>query len=62
MDRILILYPVFAMILLTYFSYIIMILIGREYTAKKEIKYGQIKLYTGVLPDEFEQSRQHLKN
>ena len=61
MDRILIIYPAFAMILLTYFSYIIMILIGKKYTAKKEIKYRQFKLYTGVFPDEYEQSRQHLK-
>ena len=62
MDRMLIVYPAFAMILLTFFSYVIMILIGKKYTAKKEIKYRQFKLYTGVLPDEFEQSRQHLKN
>ena len=39
-----------------------MILIGKKYIAKKEIKSRQFKLYTGVLPDEFEQSRQHLKN
>ena len=62
MDRILIIYPAFAMILLTYFSYIIMILIGKKYIDKKEIKYRQFKLYTGVFPDEYEQSRQHLKN
>ena len=40
MDRMLIVYPAFAMILLTYFSYVIMILIGKKYTAKKEIKYN----------------------
>ena len=62
MDRILIIYPAFAMILLAYFSYIIMILIGKKYVTKKEIKYGQFKLYTGVFPDKYEQSRQHLKN
>ena len=62
MDRILILYPVFAMVLLAFFSYIIMILIAKKYITKKEIKYGQFKLYRGEFPDEYEQSRQHLKN
>ena len=62
MDRMLIIYPAFAMILLTLFSYIIMILILKKYVTKKEIKYGQIKLYSGVFPEEYEQSRQHLKN
>ena len=62
MDRILIIYPAFAMILLAYFSYIIMTLIGKKYTTNKEIKYSQFKLYTGVFPDKYEQSRQHLKN
>ncbi len=62
MDRILILYPVFAMVLLTFISYIVMFLIVKKYITKKEIKYGQFKLYRGEFPDEYEQSRQHLKN
>jgi len=62
MDRILILYPVFAMVLLTFFSYIVMFLIVKKYITKKEIKYGQFKLYRGEFPDDYEQSRQHLKN
>ena len=62
MDRILIIYPVFAMVLLTFFSYIIMVLIVKKYITKKEIKYGQFKLYRGEFPDDYEQSRQHLKN
>ena len=62
MDRILIIYPVFAMVLLTFFSYIIMFLIVKKYITKKEIKYGQFKLYRGEFPDDYEQSRQHLKN
>ena len=62
MDRILILYPVFAMVLLIFFSYIVMFLIVKKYITKKEIKYGQFKLYRGEFPDDYEQSRQHLKN
>ena len=62
MDRILILYPVFTMVLLTFLSYIVMFLIVKKYITKKEIKYGQFKLYRGEFPDDYEQSRQHLKN
>ena len=62
MDRILILYPVFVMVLLTFISYIVMFLIVKKYITKKEIKYGQFKLYRGEFPDDYEQSRQHLKN
>ena len=50
------------MVLLAFFSYIIMFLIVKKYITKKEIKYGQFKLYRGEFPDDYEQSRQHLKN
>ena len=39
-----------------------MFLIVKKNITKKEIKYGQFKLYRGEFPDDYEQSRQHLKN
>ena len=62
MDRVLIVYPAFAMIVLTFFGYVKMRLILNKCLKERSISIKQIKLYTGELPDEFEQSRQHLKN
>ena len=62
MDRTLILYPAFAIVLLALFSYTKSYLILKKYVKTKEIRFGQIKLYSGELPNEYVQSRQHLKN
>jgi len=62
MDRVLIVYPAFAMFVLTFFGYVKMRLILNKCLKERSVSIKQIKLYTGELPDEFEQSRQHLKN
>ena len=62
MDRILIVYPAFAMLILTFFAYVKSRLILNKCLKEKSLSIKQIKLYTGELPEEFEQSRQHLKN
>lgn len=58
MDRTLILYPAFAMILLAYFSYVKPVLLLKKYVENKVIKAGQIKLYSGEFPNDYVQSRQ----
>ena len=62
MNKMQIIYPAFAMVLLTLFAYVKMRLILNKYISSREFKFNQIKIYSGNIPEELEQSRQHLKN
>ena len=62
MNKMQIIYPAFALIILTLFAYVKLRLMLNKYIASGELRFNQIKTYSGNLPKEFEQSRQHLKN
>ena len=62
MDRILIIYPAFAVVLLTIISMIKMRLVLEKHLKSKEVKFKYLKVYEGSVPEDLEQARQHYKN
>lgn len=62
MDRILIVYPAFAVVLLTIIAAVKMRLILSKYVNSKEVKFKYLKVYEGSVPEDLEQARQHYKN
>ena len=62
MDRILIVYPAFAVVLLTIISMIKMRLVLEKHLKSRTLKFKYLKVYDGSVPEDFEQARQHYKN
>ena len=62
MDKMLIVYPVFAMLVLTFFVMVKMRLVLVKFINEKKVKYSYPKLYKGEVPEEIDQARQHYKN
>ena len=62
MDRILIVYPAFAVVLLTLFSMIKMRLVLDKHLKSRTLKFKYLKVYDGTVPEDLEQARQHYKN
>ena len=62
MDRTLIVYPAFAVVLLTIISMIKMRLVLDKHLKSKEVKFKYLKVYEGSVPEDLEQARQHYKN
>ena len=62
MDRILIVYPVFAMVFLTFFALVKMRLVLNKHLKARNIKFSYFKLYKGEIPEEIDQVRDHYKN
>ena len=62
MDRILIVYPVFSIFILTFLVMIKMRLVSVKFIKEKKISFNWFKLYKGEVPEELDQARQHYKN
>ena len=62
MEKTLLVYPAFLMVLLTIFLYIKNYLDNRKATTKGLIKFRYFKAYSGEVPDYVAVSRQTLKN
>ena len=62
MDRILIVYPAFAVVLLTVISMIKMRLVLEKHLKSRTLKFKYLKVYEGSVPEDLEQARQHYKN
>ena len=62
MDRILIIYPAFAVVLLTIISMIKMRLVLEKHLKSGMLKFKYLKVYDGTVPENLEQARQHYKN
>ena len=62
MDRVLIVYPAFAVVVLTIISMIKMRLVLDKYLKSKTVKFGYLKVYNQPVPEELDQARQHYKN
>ena len=62
MDRVLIVYPAFAVVVLTIISMIKMRLVLNKYLKSKTVKFGYLKVYNQPVPEELDQARQHYKN
>ena len=62
MDRILIVYPAFAVVLLTLYSMIKMRLVLDKHLKSRTLKFKYLKVYDGPVPEDLEQARQHYKN
>ena len=62
MEKTLLVYPAFLMVVLTIFLYIKNYLDNRKATTKGLIKFSYFKSYTGEVPDYVSVSRQTLKN
>ena len=62
MDRVLLIYPVFAMIILTFVVMVKMRIVMTKYVKSKELSFGYFKLYRGEVPEEVDQARHNFKN
>ena len=62
MDRILIVYPAFAVVILTVISMIKMRLLLEKYLKSRTLKFKYLTVYEGAVPEDLEQARQHYKN
>ena len=62
MDRILIVYPAFIVVLLTIISMIKMRLVLDKHLKSRTLKFKYLKVYDGNVPEDLEQARQHYKN
>ena len=62
MDRVLIVYPAFAVVVLTIISMIKMRLVLEKHLKSRTLKFKYLKVYDGSVPEDLEQARQHYKN
>ena len=62
MDRTLIIYPAFAVVILTFITMIKMRLLSEKHLKSGELKFKYFKVYDGSVPEDLEQARQHYKN
>ena len=62
MDRGLIIYPAFAVVVLTIISMIKMRLVVEKHLKSRTLKFKYLKVYDGSVPEDLEQARQHYKN
>ena len=62
LDKTLIIYPVFVMVVLTFFIMIQMRLVCNKNIKNKKIGIKYFKVYAEDAPEEVEQARQHFKN
>ena len=62
MDRVLIVYPAFAIVILTVFTMIKMRLVADKHIKSRTLKFKYFKVYDGTVPEDLQQARQHYKN
>ena len=62
MDRTLIIYPAFVVVILTFITMIKMRLLSEKHLKSGELKFKYFKVYDGSVPEDLEQARQHYKN
>ena len=62
MEKMLLVYPVFAMFILTCLVMVKMRLVSMKLVKQKKISFRYFKLYNEEVPEELEQARQHYKN